>query len=62
MKKYLWISVAAVAIAAAGGAGYYHYYYDNTGIANVFEAAEKSTPCKVGKYLRIHSPDLKKQM
>ena len=59
MKKYLWVSVAAVAIAAAGGAGYYHYYYDNTGIANVFEAAEKSTPCKVGKYLRIHSPDLK---
>lgn len=60
MKKYLWISVAAVAIAAAGSAGYYHYYYDNTGIANVFEAAEKSTPCKVEKYLRIHSPDLKK--
>lgn len=60
MKKYLWISVAAVAIAAAGSAGYYHYYYDNTGIANVFEAAEKSTPCKVEKYLRIYSPDLKK--
>lgn len=46
MKKYLWISVAAVAIAAAGGAGYYHYYYDNTGIANVLRRPRNQLPAR----------------
>ena len=60
MKKYLLMSVAAVAVVAAGGIGYYNYYHDNTGITNVFQAAEESAPSKVKKYLRIHKPDLKK--
>ena len=60
MKKYLLMSVAAVAVVAAGGVAFYHnYYYDDTGITNVFKAAEESTPSKVAKYLRINKPNLK---
>ena len=59
MKKYLLMGVAAVAVVAAGGIGYYNYYHDNTGITNIFQAAEEAAPSKVKKYLRIHKPDLK---